>query len=354
MDKRIENINVVSEDLIITPEELKNLFPLNETAVRTVMEAQHVIKNIIDRKDRRLLVLAGPCSIHDTKAAMEYAGKLRALADEVGDSLYLVMRVYFEKPRTRGGWQGLINDPFLDNSFRIDEGLKMARSLLLDMAKMGLPAAGEALDLITPQYVQDLISWTAIGARTTEAQTHRKMASGFTSAAGFKNATDGNLDCAVNAIHSAKLPSHFKSVDPSGRVAVIRTTGNQYTHIVLRGGTTSPNYGAGSIGLCENTLRKNGLPETIMVDCSHDNSQKKHEKQTIVCKDIAAQIDNGNRSIIGIMIESNLHAGNQPMAENLSDLKYGISITDACMGWPETEKMLRNLRNAVKEALQTR
>lgn len=354
MDKRIENINIISEDLIIHPDELKNQFPLTEKAVRTVMDAQHTIKNIMERKDHRLLVVAGPCSIHDPGAAREYAQKLHELSRELDDTLFLVMRVYFEKPRTRGGWQGIINDPFLDNSFRIDEGLSIARHLLLDLAEIGIPAAGEALDLITPQYVQDLISWTAIGARTTEAQTHRKMASGFTSAVGFKNGTDGNLDCAINAMHAAILPNHFKSVDSSGRVAVVRTSGNQYTHIVLRGGTARPNYDAGSIANCAKALKENGLPETIMVDCSHDNSGKVAEKQVDVLDNIAGQIVNGNKTIFGVMVESNLFAGNQSVTDNCPDLKYGVSITDSCLGWVETEKSFRHLRDMVKKALHGR
>ncbi len=241
-DKRVENINVFAEEALLAPMELKGLHPLSEKAVETVMRGQNAVKNILRRKDHRLFVVVGPCSIHDVKAAREYAEKLKNLGDEVEDTLLLIMRVYFEKPRTRIGWQGLINDPCLDNSCRIEEGLKLGRGLLLDLAELGLPAAGEALDLVSPQYVQDLISWTAIGARTTESQTHRKMASGFTSAVGFKNGTGGNLDVAINAMQAAAGSNNFLSVDPAGRVAVVRTKGNPHTHIVLRGGDEKPNY----------------------------------------------------------------------------------------------------------------
>ncbi len=353
-DRRIENLNVFSEDLLETPEELKRKYPLTEKAVRTVQQGQQIIKNILTGHDHRLFVVVGPCSIHDVEAAREYAAKLHHLAQKVQDTLYLVMRVYFEKPRTRIGWQGLINDPRLDNSGRIDEGLHLARALLLDLAEMGLPVAGEALDLISPQYVQDLFSWTAIGARTTESQTHRKMASGFSSAVGFKNATDGDLAVAVNAMLSAAKPNCFLSVHPNGKVAVVRTKGNPYTHIVLRGGGGKPNYTAESMLACERLLRQAGLPLNIMVDCSHANSGKEPDRQIQVLEDVEKQILGGNQSIKGIMLESNLNAGRQDIRPERSALAYGVSITDACIDWQTTEKSLLKLRTALRDTLPTR
>ena len=354
IDKRIENVNVFAEEALLTPLQLKEMFPLSEKAVKTVMLAQQAVKNILLRKDFRLFIVVGPCSIHDVKAAREYALRLKVLADEVKDTLLLIMRVYFEKPRTRIGWQGLINDPFLDNSCQIEEGLKLARELLLDLAELGLPVAGEALDLVSPQYMQDLISWTAIGARTTESQTHRKMASGFTSAVGFKNGTGGSLEVAINAIHSAARRNNFLTVDPAGRVAVVRTKGNPHTHIVLRGGGGVPNYDAGSMANCERLLKEAGLEANIMVDCSHANSGKDPARQLAVLNEIGKQIANGNRSIVGLMLESHLQPGRQPIPKDLTQLGYGISITDPCLGWSETEKALRALYSELKPILPTR
>jgi 3-deoxy-7-phosphoheptulonate synthase len=354
MDKRIENINVFSEDPLITPEELKRMFPLTEKAVETVMRGQRTVKNILHRQDHRLFVVVGPCSIHDVEAAREYAARLKRLADEVKDTLFLIMRVYFEKPRTSLGWQGLIIDPYLDHSHRIEEGLQLARGLLLELAEMGLPAAGEALDLVSPQYIQDLFSWTAIGARTTESQTHRKMASALSSAVGFKNGTDGNVTIAINAMQSAAHPNHFISVNPAGRVAVIRTKGNPNTHIVLRGGTNKPNYDPESITLCEKKLARAGFRPNIMVDCSHANCQKDPLRQLEVMESVIRQILNGNRSIVGLMLESNLHWGKQPMPVNPKALRYGVSITDACLDWETTEQALRRLRDKLMDILPNR
>ncbi len=353
-DRRIENVNVFAEEPLLTPLELKQRYPLSEKAVETVLQAQQSVKKILLRKDHRLFVVVGPCSIHDVKAAREYAVRLKDLADELEDTLLLIMRVYFEKPRTRIGWQGLINDPFLDNSCQIEEGLKLARKLLLDLAELGLPVAGEALDLISPQYVQDLTSWTAIGARTTESQTHRKMASGFTSPVGFKNGTDGSLDVAINAIHAAAKSNDFLSVDPPGQVAVVRTKGNPYTHIVLRGGGGKPNFDVTAIADCEQALEGTGLKANIMVDCSHANSGKDPVRQLEVLKDIAQQISNGNRSIVGLMLESHLREGSQPIPKDLTQLDYGISITDPCLSWAETEKALRALSENLKLILPSR
>ncbi len=354
MDKRIENLNVVSEDSLLTPEQLKQKYPLSEKAVATVKQSQETVWNILKRKDHRLFVVVGPCSVHDIKAAEEYAARLKELAVKVDDSLFLIMRVYFEKPRTKVGWQGLINDPHLDNSFAIEDGLKMARTLLLSIAEMGIPAAGETLDLVTPQYVQDLFCWTAIGARTTESQSHRKMASGLTSAVGFKNGTNGNLHVAVNAMLAAAHSNHFLSVEPEGRVAVIRTKGNPNTHMVLRGGSDKPNYSSENISICESLLKKADLDANIMVDCSHANSGKAAPQQLEVLKNVSSQIQTGNKSIVGLMLESNLQAGNQSIPENLNDLKYGISITDACIDWEATEGALLKLREELKSVLTNR
>lgn len=354
LDKRIENINVHSEDPLLTPQQLKQRYPMTEKAVATVMQGQQTIRNIIARKDHRMFVVVGPCSVHDVKAAYEYAERLKSLAQELNDTLFLVMRVYFEKPRTRIGWQGLINDPYLDNSFALEDGLCLARQLLLSIAELGLPAAGEALDLVTPQYIQDLFSWTAIGARTTESQSHRKMASGLSSTVGFKNGTDGNLTIAINAIQAAANANHFLSVNPTGQVAVIRTKGNPNTHIVLRGGIDKPNYDAASIAECEEKLKKAGLPQNIMVDCSHANSRKEPSKQLDVLTSVTQQIRNGNRSIVGLMLESNLNRGNQTIPQNVKDLKYGVSITDACLDWQTTEAALRKMCNRLKDVLPKR
>ncbi len=343
MDLRIENLNIHSEHEIIHPDHLKAEYPLSKNAVETVMNGQQVIKNILDGSDSRLFVVVGPCSIHDVEAAHDYAKRLKKLADELQDKLFLVMRVYFEKPRTSVGWQGLIADPDLDDSYNIEAGLKCSRRLLLDIAEIGLPMAGEALDLVTPQYIQDLFSWTAIGARTTESQTHRKMASGFSSSVGFKNGTNGDYDVAINAILAASHENNFVSINPQGRVAVIRTKGNPHCHMVLRGGHDGPNYDAKHVISCEKQLAHAGLPENIMIDCSHANSHKVPENQLIVMKNIADQIQQGNRSIKGIMIESNINAGNQSIPKNLCELEYGVSVTDACIDWQTTEDSLREL-----------
>jgi 3-deoxy-7-phosphoheptulonate synthase len=352
-DKRIENLNVYAEQPIITPTALKKKYPLTERIIETVASGQTTIKKILEKRDKRILVVVGPCSIHDIEAAKAYARKLKGLADELQDTLYLAMRVYFEKPRTTVGWQGLINDPFLDNSFQIEEGLKMARELLIYIAELGLPAAGEALDIVTPQYIQDLFSWTAIGARTTESQSHRKMASGFTSAVGFKNGTGGNIEIAIQALQSVAAPHNFVSIEPQGQVAVVRTKGNPHTHLILRGGKTT-NYDAQSIADCEAKLTKAGFPLNIMVDCSHANSGKKAANQPKVLADLGDQISAGNRSIMGIMLESNIHFGKQPIPEDLSQLKYGVSVTDECMDWEMTAEVLRSFAGQMKGCLAGR
>ena len=350
----VHNINVDSQDILITPELLKSALPMSESIHDTLAASRKVIEDILDRQDPRVFVVVGPCSIHDPSAALEYARRLKVLADELSDTLYIVMRVYFEKPRTTVGWKGLVNDPHLNDSFRIEEGLHIARKLLLDILEIGLPTSTEALDPISPQYLQDLISWTAIGARTTESQTHREMASGLSSAVGFKNGTDGGLAVATNALHSAAKAHRFLGINGQGQVSVFTTRGNAYGHIVLRGGTAGPNYDSINIKLCEDALAKAGVSKNIMVDCSHANSSKQPELQPSVLENVANQILEGNTSIIGLMIESNLHAGNQDIPANLDDLKYGVSVTDGCIDWATTEASLRAMRDTLKAALVAR
>ena len=350
----VHNINVDSQDILITPELLKSALPMSESIHDTLATSRKVIEDILDRQDPRVFVVVGPCSVHDPSAALEYARRLKILADELSDTLYIVMRVYFEKPRTTVGWKGLVNDPHLNDSFRIEEGLHIARKLLLDILEIGLPTSTEALDPISPQYLQDLISWTAIGARTTESQTHREMASGLSSAVGFKNGTDGGLTVATNALHSAAKAHRFLGINGQGQVSVFTTRGNAYGHIVLRGGTAGPNYDSMNIKLCEDALAKAGVSKNIMVDCSHANSSKQPELQPSVIENVANQILEGNTSIIGLMVESNLHAGNQDIPANLDDLKYGVSVTDGCIDWATTEASLRAMRDTLKAALVAR
>jgi len=351
-DKRVENLNISSYTRLITPEELKRRLPITERAAASVISGRGIIKDILDHKDPRLFIVVGPCSIHDPAAALEYGRRLRALAEQVEDTLYLVMRVYFEKPRSTIGWKGLINDPHLNGSFEIEEGLHIARRLLLDLAELGLPLATEALDPISPQYIQDLISWSAIGARTTESQTHREMSSGLSTPVGFKNGTDGSLEVAINALQSAAAPHSFLGISPSGQVAIVETKGNRYGHIILRGGR-EPNYDSVSVALTEQALDKAGMQQNIIVDCSHANSHKNHELQPLVAENIANQILEGNRSIVGAMLESNLEAGNQPLAPR-EKLRYGVSITDACIDWASTEKTLRAGRDKLRSVLSRR
>ncbi|RVU85571.1 3-deoxy-7-phosphoheptulonate synthase [Leucothrix sargassi] len=350
----LEDLNVLSAERLITPAELKAQVPLSETGKATVAEGRKVIKRILDREDPRLFLVVGPCSIHDTEAAIDYAKRLKVLAEEVSDTLYLVMRVYFEKPRTTVGWKGLINDPHLDNSFDIETGLKTGRKLLTDLAEMGIPTSTEALDPVSPQYLQDLISWSAIGARTTESQTHREMASGLSSAVGFKNGTDGGLGVALNALQSASAPHRFLGIDHEGQVSVVHTRGNQHAHIVLRGGSKGSNYDAASVAECETAMENAGYTPNIMIDCSHANSNKDHNRQRNVMEDVAQQIVAGNESVTSFMVESNIGAGNQKLTDNIADLEYGVSITDACVDWETTETMIRGLREQVKDILPNR
>ena len=346
MKYKTDDIHISGMQEVIPPEELHREYPLNNAASDTVYHTRQAIHEILTDKDDRLLVITGPCSIHDPKAAREYAQRLKVLKDELADDLCIVMRVYFEKPRTTVGWKGLINDPHLDDSFNINHGLRQARSLLLDIAGMGIPAGTEFLDLISPQYIADLVSWGAIGARTTESQGHRELASGLSCPVGFKNGTNGGLRIATDAIQAASRPHVFMSLTKQGHSAIFSTTGNEDCHIILRGGK-QPNYDADSVNKAAQQLEKAHLNNKIMIDCSHANSSKDHTKQADVCRDIAGQISNGDSRIFGIMLESHLVAGRQNIVEG-EDLTYGQSITDACIGWDETEVLLKEMAEAVK------
>ncbi len=354
MDSQIHNVNVVTKTDMPTPAEVKAEQPLDAATEKSIIASRQVVRDILDGRDPRLFAVVGPCSIHDIKAAHEYADRLKALAEEVSSTIVVLMRVYFEKPRTTVGWKGLINDPDMDDSFHVAKGIHMARELLLHLARMGLPAATEALDPIMPQYMGDLVTWTAIGARTTESQTHREMASGLSTPVGFKNGTDGSLDVAINALKSAGQPHHFMGINQEGRIAVFQTRGNAYGHTVLRGGGGRPNYDSVSIALCEQELEKAGLPKCIVVDCSHANSNKDHNLQPLVTRDCIDQVVNGNRSIVGIMLESNLKAGNQSIGTDLSKLEYGVSVTDACIDWSTTEAVLRQAHESLQPVVQGR
>jgi 3-deoxy-7-phosphoheptulonate synthase len=354
MSARTENLNVVGVDHMPSPAEIKARVPMTERAAESVLAGRRALMDILDRKDPRMFVIVGPCSIHDPVAGLDYARRLRALADEVRETTLVVMRVYFEKPRTSTGWKGFINDPRMDDSFHIEEGMERGRRFLRDVAELGLPAATEALDPIAPQYYGDLIAWTAIGARTAESQTHREMASGLSTPVGFKNSTDGSMEAAVNGVLSASRPHSFLGLNESGASAIIRTAGNAYGHLVLRGGGGRPNYDTVSVALAEQTLRKAKLPVNIVVDCSHSNSWKKPELQPLVMKDVVHQLREGNRSVVGVMVESFLEAGNQPIPADLSQLRYGCSVTDACVDWATTEEMLRSTHKVLRELLPAR
>jgi 3-deoxy-7-phosphoheptulonate synthase len=342
-DPRIEDLNIKSCERLITPHDLKRRLPITHSVADTVISNRAIVRDILDRKDKRHMIVVGPCSIHDPEAAVEYGKRLRKLARKVEDRLYLVMRVYFEKPRSTIGWKGLINDPHMNGSFEIEEGLHIARRLLLDLAELGLGLATEALDPISPQYIQDLISWSAIGARTTESQTHRVMSSGLSCAVGFKNGTDGGFNVAINALKSVSHPHIFLGIDEGGHVATVETSGNNYAHIVLRGGNGQPNYDEANIARCEQALIDAGVSPHIMVDCSHDNSCKDPNLQPGVAEEVTRQILAGNTSIFGLMIESNINAGNQPIPADLDDLKYGVSVTDGCIDWETTEELITGM-----------
>jgi len=337
--KQIQDLHVRATEALVPPRQLKDAMPPDEGIVRTVVDARATVRAMLSGADRRFLCLVGPCSIHDPDAALDYASRLVKLRDQVSDRICVMMRVYFEKPRTSVGWKGLINDPHIDDSCDMPEGLKIARRLLLDINRMGLPAATELLDPITPQYIADLIGWTAIGARTTESQTHREMASGLSMPVGFKNTTDGNLQAAINAVQSARSPHSFLGITQDGLSAVIRTRGNPDTHVVLRGGL-KPNYDAASIAECERMLSAAGLEPRVLVDCSHAQTSKDYTKQPGVLAALVEQVRAGSHTIMGAMVESNLNPGNQPISSDRSKLKYGVSVTDPCIDWPTTERCL--------------
>jgi 3-deoxy-7-phosphoheptulonate synthase len=337
-------INKVKE--LLPPVAVLEKFPATEVASSTTFNARKAIHNILEGEDDRLLVIVGPCSIHDPEAAVEYGKRLKVLRDELGDRLEIVMRVYFEKPRTTVGWKGLINDPYLNDTFKINDGLRMGRKLLLDLTDMGMPTASEFLDMITPQYVADLISWGAIGARTTESQVHRELASGISCPVGFKNGTDGNIKIASDAIRSASASHHFLSVTKYGHSAIIETAGNPDCHIILRGGK-EPNYSAAHVKAIKDELTTNGLPAKVMIDFSHANSSKQFKRQKVVSTDVAEQMANGEDAIFGVMIESHLVEGRQDLVDGVAPT-YGQSITDACIGWEDTEQVLRELADAVE------
>ena len=342
-----DDLRIIDIKQVVAPAQLHQDFPLTDTASATTFDARQSIHKVLHGSDDRLLVIIGPCSIHDAKAAREYAEHLTSLRDHLRDQLIIVMRVYFEKPRTTVGWKGLINDPNLDESFDINKGLRLARSLLLDLNTMGIPVATEYLDLITPQYLSDLVAWGAIGARTTESQVHRELASGLSCPVGFKNATDGSIMVAVDAIRASQRPHHFLSVTKAGHSAIFATTGNEDSHLILRGGK-QPNYDAQHIASATQTMESSGLSANIMVDFSHANSQKKYQKQLEVGADIAKQIATGNRNIIGAMIESHLIAGRQEKQPG-KILVYGQSITDACLGLDDSKVLLEQLADAVEK-----
>jgi len=343
-----DDLRICATKEVIPPAQVHEEMPINETAAQTTLQARAAIHKILTGQDDRLLVVVGPCSIHDPLAALEYARHLKALKDELEDDLVIVMRVYFEKPRTTVGWKGLINDPDLDSSFNMNKGLRIARKLLVDVTTLGIPAATEYLDLISPQYVSDLISWGAIGARTTESQGHRELASGVSCPIGFKNSTDGTIKIAIDAIRAAMSPHHFLSLTKAGHSAIFSTTGNEDVHIILRGGNGHPNYDAASVEQVAKGLIKANLKPNIMIDFSHANSLKQCQRQLIVGADVGTQIANGDHRIMGVMIESHLKSGNQNVVEG-QELTYGQSITDACLSWDDTAPMLRNLALAVQK-----
>ncbi|MGL4223950.1 MAG: 3-deoxy-7-phosphoheptulonate synthase [Vibrio sp.] len=349
----LSDVNISDEQILLTPEALKSKIPLSDAARDFIRQSRQTVANIIHKRDPRLLIVCGPCSIHDIDAAKEYAQKLKALAAELSDQLYIVMRVYFEKPRTTVGWKGLINDPHLDGSFDIEYGLHVGRQLLVDLAEMGIPLATEALDPISPQYLADTFSWAAIGARTTESQTHREMASGLSMPIGFKNGTDGNLATAINAMQAASSSHRFMGINRAGQVALLTTQGNPNGHVILRGGKQT-NYDSVSVAECEQEMLQQGLAPSLMVDCSHANSRKDYRRQPLVAEDVIHQIREGNRSIIGLMIESHLNAGNQSSDLARDQMQYGVSITDGCISWSATEALLRHAHQELIPFLHNR
>jgi 3-deoxy-7-phosphoheptulonate synthase len=346
---KTNNLKIKSITPIIAPSDMRQVFPVTDAGSEFITSSREQIKSILKGVDRRLMVVVGPCSIHDTKGAIDYAERLSRLATELSDQLFIIMRVYFEKPRTTVGWKGLINDPDMDGSHKISKGLGVARSLLCKMTELRLPVANEMLDPITPEYLADMICWGAIGARTTESQTHRELASGLSFPIGFKNGTDGNMQIAIDAMISALHSHSFLGINREGLTSIVQTTGNPEVHIVLRGSGKRPNYSPEDIAKTEEMLEKNSLLPTIMVDCSHGNSEKNHEKQPAVLDAVIAQIEAGNSSISGVMIESYLEGGNQSISPDRSKLKYGVSITDKCIDWDTTERILRDAHARLKK-----
>ena len=350
LNRPLSNTNILDEKTLISPNELRQRYPRSENCTQTVEAGRANVEAILDGRDKRLLAVVGPCSIHDVDMAKDYAQKLMALRERVSDRIELVMRVYFEKPRTTVGWKGLINDPHLNDSFDIETGLSRARELLVWLAELGMPTGTEALDPISPQYLSDLFTWSAIGARTTESQTHREMSSGLSTAVGFKNGTDGGLDVAINAMQSAANPHSFLGIDSDGKATVLKTRGNAYGHVILRGGNQGPNYDSVNVSIVEDALEKANLQQRIMIDCSHANANKDHERQALVALNVADQLAAGSESIIGIMLESHINAGNQSLKDP-KDLAYGVSITDACIDWDTTEELMLKLYDTLENRL---
>ncbi|MBM0419447.1 3-deoxy-7-phosphoheptulonate synthase [Aeromonas veronii] len=346
----MHSVNSTTRGIMLTPAELRKKIPCTEPVALSVQHSREAIKNILDRKDPRMFIVVGPCSIHDPVAGIDYAKRLRKLQDEVSDVLLLVMRVYFEKPRTTTGWKGLINDPYLDGTYQVEEGMVLARRFLLDVCKLDLTTATEALDPISPLYLSDLVSWYAIGARTVESQTHREMASCLPAPVAFKNGTSGDVETAINAIQSAAHPHTIVGINENGRLATVDSWGNRYGHLVMRGGNSGPNYDSISVSLAEESLKKAKLPTNIVIDCSHANSNKNPALQSIVMDDVLGQVCNGNQSIVGMMLESNLVSGHQPIPNNLSLLKYGCSVTDACMDWEVTAEIIKKAARRLRQS----
>lgn len=340
MHEKIFDTHIQRSQVLLTPEDIKAKLPLSDIAETTVCHFRKQIENILNGTDSRKFIVVGPCSIHDLNAALEYAENLKKLAEKVNDRLLLVMRVYFEKPRTTVGWKGLINDPDMDDSFQIEKGLLLARKILLQVTELGLPTATEALDPIVPQYLSELIAWSAIGARTIESQTHREIASGLSMPVGLKNGTNGSIDVAINAMKAAREPHNFLGINAMGQVSIFTTTGNPYAHVILRGGGGKANFDADSVKSVEELLISEDLPARIVIDCSHGNSNKDHRRQGEVLANTIEQIGNGNTSIVGMMLESHLSEGNQAIPSDLKDLKYGVSVTDKCLNWEETERII--------------
>ena len=347
MTLKTDDLRIIETQELSTPEDVRKELPITKLSAKTILDSRKTIENILDAKDDRIFVVIGPCSIHDPVAAMDYAKKLKKISQDVSENLFIIMRVYFEKPRTTVGWKGLINDPMLDGSFEINKGIRIGRKLLLDIVDLEIPAGTEYLDLISPQYIADIISWGAIGARTTESQCHRELASGLSCPIGFKNGTDGNLQITIDAIKAASGAHHFLSVTKEGNSAIFSTSGNPYCHTILRGGSNKVNYDEKSIDDVSARLDKANLPQQIIVDCSHANSLKDHKKQMVVVDNLVGQLSHGEKRIKGLMIESNLVEGNQNI--NDPDLVYGKSVTDACIGWEDTEKALYALSDAIKK-----